>query len=162
RSWITYAPSTLEGDASYPCAPTTDQLRTDLVQLYDEGWRGLGTYTLLGTYSQIPEIAKNLPDGKTFDYVIAGIYHVNTNDTKDGQCDNPYQEELNSATNPAIAANIDGYMVGNEGLQNNRYSLAQLKAEVAVLKGNANSMGKAIVTSEISDIYLNGAGGWSN
>src|SRR5262245_45586338 len=60
RSWITYAPSTLEGDASYPCAPTTDQLRTDLVQLYDEGWRGLVTYTLLGTYSQIPEIAKNL------------------------------------------------------------------------------------------------------
>lgn len=161
RSWITYAPSTVQGDSAYPSAPTAAHLQQDLLQLYDEGWRNLVTYNLLGNYALIPQIAKNLPGGKKFDHVIAGIYHVNPGDGPDSGFADPHQEELNNATNSAIAQYIDGYMIGNEGLQIGRYTLAQLRDEFAALEGNAVSQGKAYVTSEISDIYLNGVGGWS-
>ena len=60
RSWITYAPSTVQGDTSYPCAPSAAQIEQDLLQLYDEGWRNLVTYNLLGNYAQIPQIAKHV------------------------------------------------------------------------------------------------------
>ena len=68
--WVDYAPSYNSSADPYNPNPTDTQIRSDLTNLYDEGFRGLVTYTLQGTYADIPKIAKSVG----FDWVIAGIY----------------------------------------------------------------------------------------
>lgn len=152
RSWITYAPSTRAGKP-YDCTPTEEKLTKDLQTLYQEGWRGLVTYNMLSTFSDIPRIAKAVG----FQYVIAGINYVSPNSPADCDIEDPHTSELNNATNPDIAKYIDGFMVGNEGLaeQPARYTIDDLTKEITALRTNPNTMGKPVTTSEKSDSYLN-------
>jgi hypothetical protein len=147
RNWVAYAPATTRHGA-YP-NPTKAEITTDLTILYNEGFRNLVTYTLQDNYSFIPEIAKNLfGKGIGFEYVIAGIYNV-VNPSSPNQ-------ELTNATTASIAQYIDGYLVGNEGLflHNPRYTIGDLQAEIAYLKGKFPDTPAA--TSEVSDAYLPG------
>jgi exo-beta-1,3-glucanase (GH17 family) len=150
RSWITYSPSTMVGD-DYNCAPSEAHVTKDLQTLYQEGWRGLVTYNLLGAYGEIPRIAKSVG----FQYVIAGLYHVSPTSPATCGFDNPHQAELDNATNADIAKYIDGFMVGNEGLADGRYTIEQLTTEISTIRNNPNTTGKPVTTSEKSDSYLN-------
>lgn len=138
RSWIDYAPSYDSASDPYNANPTETRLRADLTTLYQEGWRGLVTYTLLGSYSEIPRIAKSVG----FQYVIAGIYYP----------DNP--AELAAAASPGVLPYADAFVVGNEGLQDGRYSLSVLTSAIAQVK---QATGKPATTSEPGGQYYAGS-----
>src|SRR5262249_2574962 len=73
RYWIDYAPSYDSTTDPYNSKPSDAHITADLNALYNEGWRGLVTYTILGTYGDIPKIAKSVG----FQWVIAGVYDPN-------------------------------------------------------------------------------------
>ena len=140
--WIDYAPSYSSPSQNYDPNPTDQHIRSDLTTLYQEGFRGLVTYTVLGTYSHIPQIAKSVG----FQYVIAGVYYPTNS------------EEMAAALSPGVADYTDGYVVGNEGLdqpaQSGGYTLAQLKSAIAQVQ---QSTGKPVTTSEPGGQYFPGA-----
>jgi hypothetical protein len=56
RAWIVYSPSAY--NPYYPITYATDaQITTDLQTLANEGWKGIITTSLLGTFADIPRIA---------------------------------------------------------------------------------------------------------
>lgn len=138
RYWIDYAPSYDSPTAPYNANPSDQRITADLKTLYDEGWRGLVTYTILGSYSDIPRIAKSVG----FQYVIAGVF-----DPK-----NP--TEVAAASSPNVLPYADAFVVGNEGLQDGRYNLSQLTSAVAQVK---NATGKPVTTSEPGGQYYTGS-----
>lgn len=152
RSWIAYSPTSSDG--SYNANPSDATITSDLQTLYDEGWRGLQTYTMLGTYSHIPKIAKQVG----FEYVIAGIYNLTGADAA---------PEMANATNPAyVYINgmdasggyaIDGFMVGNEGLAAGRYTYANLIAAMNQVASAAATSTLPMTTSEPASQYLSPA-----
>lgn len=149
RSWIAYAPTSSDG--AYNANPTDASIQADLQTLYDEGWRGLQTYTMLGTYSHIPKIAKQVG----FTHVIAGIFHLSGSDAA---------AEMANATNPTWVYkngmnasggyNIDGFLVGNEGLHQNRYTYSNLTAAMDALHHAAATSSLPKTTSEPASQYL--------
>ena len=56
RSWITFTPTNYNPNLGQ--YPDEASLRSDLEKLYWQGWRGLITYTIDGTLSAVPRIAK--------------------------------------------------------------------------------------------------------
>ena len=88
-----------------PIRPT-QQIDSDMRALARGGISRTVTYTLLGTYADIPAIAKAIG----FQYVIAAIYHP----------DNP--TEITAASSPNVLPYTDAFVVGNEGLQDGRYT----------------------------------------
>ena len=166
--WVTYAPSTLppNGSKPVPFYPTYDgsgdltdaQITTDLQKLHQEGFSGLVTYDLLGTLKDVPMLAKSVG----FQWVIAGIYHVNPTDPGYGQ-------DLANATSSAVAKYVDAYVVGNEGMfralnypsDPTDYTLKNLLDEMAALKSGLAGLGLpqtwAITTTETSEAYLPGS-----
>jgi exo-beta-1,3-glucanase (GH17 family) len=134
RYWVDYAPSYDSASDRYNANPSDQRITSDLTALYKEGWRGLVTYTLLGTYADIPRIAKSIG----FRYVIAGIY-APTNST-----------EVAEASSAGVLPYADGFVVGNEGLQDKRYTLAQLTTAIATVQ---QATGKTVTTSEPGGQY---------
>jgi hypothetical protein len=107
RNWTVYAAPSLDDNA--PPAAIEAELRF----LARQGFRGLVTYTVNGTMSQVPRIARKVG----FQKVIVGLY-------------DPAAE---IARVDAIKQQIDGVVVGNEGI-GRRYSIDQLEGWVTRLK----------------------------
>src|SRR5712692_7187263 len=69
RNWITFSPPRPFNPAQNTF-PTEVELNNALTKLFQEGWRGLVTYSLDGPLAQVPRIAKEVG----FTKVIAGIF----------------------------------------------------------------------------------------
>ena len=138
RYWVDYAPSNNSSSDPYNANPTDQQIDSDMKALYSEGFRGLVTYTLLGTYADIPRIAK--ADG--FQYVIAGIYYPDNS------------TEIAAASSSGVLPYTDAFVVGNEGLQARRYSISQLTTAIAEVQ---QATGKPVSTSEAGGQYYAGS-----
>lgn len=134
RYWITFSPPR-PFNPNVSAYPTEEQLRSALQQLYGEGWRGLVTYSLDGTLSQVPRIAKE----EGFQYVIAGLFWFD-----DAQLARERAAALQEASW------IDAYVVGNEGLLFNRYEFPELKQEIESLR---TATKRPVTTSEIPALY---------
>jgi exo-beta-1,3-glucanase (GH17 family) len=132
--WVDYAPSYQSPGDSYNPDPTDIQITADLTNLYREGFRGLVTYTLLGSYADIPKLAKSVG----FLWVIAGIYDP-TNAT-----------EVDTAASPNVLPYADAFVVGNEGLTDGRYTPAELTTGINEVK---QTTGKPVTTSEPGGAY---------
>ena len=109
RNWIVFPSPSLNDNS--PASAIETQLRF----LYQQGFRGIVTYTIAGTMNQVPRIAKQIG----FQKVLAGLW-------------DPAAEIGRVA---AIQDQIDGVVVGNEGVQR-RYSIDQLEAWVRQLKSS--------------------------
>jgi exo-beta-1,3-glucanase (GH17 family) len=138
RYWIDYAPSYDSVDAPYNANPSEDLIRKDLQALYNEGWRGLVTYTIAGSYGDIPRIAKSVG----FDYVIAGIY------------DPKSSSEIAAASSSQVLPYTDAYVVGNEGIADGRYTFSDMTSALNQVKQATN---KPASTSEPGGLYYDGA-----
>ena len=136
RNWIAFAPPRpFNPNANiYPSEP---QLRTALTQLHGEGWRGLVTYSLDGTLQHVPRIAKEVG----FTSVIAGLFWFD---------DAQLARERTAAL--AQLAFIDAYVLGNEGVQNARYTSQRLATEVHQLKTDTR---RPVATTETVLQYQN-------
>lgn len=135
RNWITFAPPR-PFDPSTGTFATAEQIRAVLMQLHDEGWRGLVTYSLDGTLALVPSIAKEVG----FKSVVAGI----------GWYDDPQlQREMDNLT--AVAPFADAFVVGNEGILERRYDRARLSS---VMSRVAAQTGRPVTTTEPVGSYL--------
>ncbi|MGI9175877.1 MAG: hypothetical protein ACR2GR_11225 [Rhodothermales bacterium] len=137
RNWITFSPPPLfDPTRGIPASP--DSVRAALQQLYDEGWRGLVTYSLDPDQGLdvVPRIAKEVG----FTQVIAGLFWFDA-------------AQLERERTAALAALpwIDGFVLGNEGLLFNRYTCDALEAEIARLR---EETGRPVTTSEPPGEYL--------
>lgn len=134
RSWVTYAPS---GSDTTGTHVTRASIQADLQKLRSEGFTGIVTYEMTEPYKFLPQDAK----AAGFTWVIAGMYNVG----------NPKlgEEETNAE---AAVAFIDAFVVGNEGLHDNRYSWGDLTGAIAYLRGHLSSA-RPITTTETSDQY---------
>lgn len=137
RYWIDYAPSNDSANAPYDSNPTEKRITDDLTALYNQGWRGLVTYTIADSYSLIPKIAKSVG----FDYVIAGIYKPND------------PSEIAAASSPDVLNNTDAFVVGNEGIAEHRYTFTELTSAINQVKQATN---KPVTTSEPGGQYFPG------
>ena len=133
RHWMGYTPRNFNPNIGQE--PSEAQMRADLQQLYDDGWRKLYNYTLDGNLQHIPRIAKEVG----FDTVLAGIFYFD---------DAQLQREKDNAV--VQDQYIDGYIVGNEGLFFGRYNGNQLLDAVNFFEG----FGKPITTTEVGGAYL--------
>jgi exo-beta-1,3-glucanase (GH17 family) len=136
RNWITFAPPS-PFNPHTNTYPSEEQLKRALQTLFNDGWRGLITYSMEGNLKDVPRLAKQIG----FKRVIAGIYWYN-------------QASLTSERQAALNApqdSIDGFLLGNEGLQEKRYTFDALKNEIAKLK---HDTGKPVVTSESYSKYV--------
>jgi len=146
RSWITFSPPR-PFDPNTNIYPTQVELQGALTRLYNEGWRGLVTYSLDGTLSAVPQIAKQIG----FTMVIAGLFWFDA-------------AQLARERTAALAqvAYIDGFVLGNEGLSSGRYTRQQLEEQIASLRADT---GRPITTSEplnqYSDPTLLSVGDWA-
>jgi exo-beta-1,3-glucanase (GH17 family) len=138
RYWIDYAPSYSSPTDPYNSNPSDAHITSDLNALHSEGWRGLVTYTLQGTYADIPKIAKAVG----FQWVVAGVYDP-TNPT-----------EVAAASAPNVLQYTDAYVVGNEGLTDGRYTYSALTAAISTVQ---QTTGKPVSTSEPGGAYYTGS-----
>jgi exo-beta-1,3-glucanase (GH17 family) len=115
--------------------PDEDSIIKDLSMLHRDGFRGLATYSAVQSLSHVPELARKLGfDGM----IVMGIWDPDS------------KEEIRNASSQA--AFVDGFCVGNEGL-NVRYSAAQLSAAMNRIR---NLTKKPVTTSERLPKYLDG------
>lgn len=138
--WITYAPTNF--NPLKKIYPSGESIAQDLKLLFDAGFNAVITYGSQETLADIPRIAREAG----FQGVIMGIW-----DFKD-------QKELDNAI--AMAAYVDGYCVGNEGLYF-RYELNELKDAITYVKTKTNK--PATTTEEINDYakgYIVELGDW--
>lgn len=152
RSWIAYTPSSADGN--YDSNPSDARIQADLQTLFNEGWRGLQTYTMSGTFSHIPKIAKQVG----FTHVIAGIYNLTGPDAAPEMANatDPAYVYVNGA-NPSGGYAIDGFMVGNEGLATGRYTYTNLTAAMDAVRHGAATSTLPMTTSEPASQYLSPA-----
>ncbi|WP_165070585.1 Calx-beta domain-containing protein [Paludisphaera rhizosphaerae] len=136
--WVDYAPSYDSLTDPYNANPSDAKITADLTSLFQQGFRGLVTYTLQGTYANIPRIAKSVG----FQYVLAGVYNVTD------------QAEIAAASSPGVLPYADGFVVGNEGIQDGRYTYDQLSAAVAQVQQATH---KPTTTSEPGGQYYTGS-----
>ena len=135
RNWITFAPPR-PFDPTRSVYPNESQLRDALTRLYREGWRGLVTYSLDGTLSTIPRIAKETG----FTQVVAGLFWF----------DEAQRGRERAAALQQLAF-IDGFVLGNEGLQEGRYTRARLETEITALRADTN---RPVTTTEPLNQYV--------
>lgn len=136
--WVDYAPSYDSPTDPYNPNPSAERITADLTALFQEGFRGLVTYTLDGTYASIPRIAKSVG----FQYVIAGIYSPTSS------------TEIAAASSSEVLPYADAFVVGNEGLQDNRYTYDQLTAAIAQVQ---TATLKPTTTTEPGGQYYTGS-----
>jgi exo-beta-1,3-glucanase (GH17 family) len=146
RNWITFAPPQ-PFNPTQNVFPTEAELRVALEQLVSEGWRNLVTYSLDGTLSEVPRIAKEVG----FVRVVAGLFWFDEAQLA--------REKVKAVEN---VSHIDGYVLGSEGLFFERYKIEALEKELTWLK---NATGKPVTTSEPWHLYvqlpkLAGLGDW--
>jgi len=134
RNWIAFTPRNYNPNVGQ--FPTEAQLRADLQQLYDDGWRGIVTYTLDGTLRHVPRLAKEIG----FTKVIGGIYWYDA-----------AQLAREKAAVAEVDPFVDAYVVGNEGLLEERYTRVALEREIAAIK---LLTGKPVATTETGGQYL--------
>jgi hypothetical protein len=106
-NWVVFPSPGLDDNAS-PAA-IASQLRF----LADQGFRGVVTYTIAGNMNQVPQLARKAG----FQKVLVGLWEPGG--------------EIGRVN--AIASQIDGVVVGNEGI-GRRYSIDQLEGWVRQLK----------------------------
>lgn len=128
--WIAYAPTHF--DPIVGSMPTEQDITDDLKVLYDFGFRGVVTYSSDAILAEIPRLARAVG----FEGVVMGIWAPGN--------------ETETAAAIAAVDYVDGYVVGNEGLYNNRYDLATLEAAIADLK---TQTGKPVTTTEVQPLY---------
>src|SRR3989344_4797 len=129
--WMAYAPTNFNPVTHQ--YPDEASLRTDLETLVRINTRGIVTYGSENSLGQVPRIAKEVGIQK----VVMGIW-------------DPFnQEELNNALQ--APAYVDGYCVGNEGL-NSRYTLGALETAITILRAQTN---KPVTTTEVIENYNN-------
>jgi hypothetical protein len=124
----------LSANDLYNPNPTEMRIQADLTSLYQEGFRGVITYTLLGSYADIPKIAKSVG----FLWVIAGIY------------DPTNQAEVDAAASQNVLPYTDAFVVGNEGLTDGRYTYSELTTAINEVEA---ATGKPVTTSEPAGAY---------
>ncbi|HLD82365.1 MAG TPA: hypothetical protein VI976_00235 [Candidatus Omnitrophota bacterium] len=129
--WIAYAPTHF--DPTRGIYPSQDSIREDLRLLYAYGFNGIVTYGSERTLSEVPRIASEVG----FQGVIMGIWDIENS------------QEINSAI--SNLAYVDGYCLGNEGL-NSRYDIDALKRAISQLKQLTHK--PATTTEQIFD-YAN-------
>jgi exo-beta-1,3-glucanase (GH17 family) len=129
RSWVAYAPSQ-PNNPNLGIQPTVEQIRSDLLQLHGEGFRGLVTYTLDGVHANVPQLARQIG----FTSVIAGLFWYDS-----------AQLARELSVIDTVDLDVDAYVVGNEGLTAGRYSLADLLAQMEMLRLRT---GKPVTTTE--------------
>lgn len=132
RHWIGYTPRNYNPLVGQQ--PSQAQIRADLEQLYDDGWRKIYNETLDGNLQHFPRLAKEVG----FDTVLAGI-----------SMGNPAQLAREQTNAQAQNAFIDGYLVGNGGLASARYTGSQLTEAVNFF----SQFDKPVTTSEASSLY---------
>lgn len=129
--WVAYAPTNFDPDqGNYPLE---DSIRKDLSVLYQYGFTGIVTYGAGATLAEIPRIATEAG----FHGVIMGIWDIEN------------REEIMNAI--LASKYVDGYCVGNEGL-NSRYDSGLLKKVILTIKESTHK--PATTTEQISD-YAN-------
>ena len=127
--WIAYAPTNF--DPQKKIFPSIDSIKKDLETLREYGFNGLVTYGSDDSLGYIPEIAKEVG----FSGVIMGIWII----------DSP-QEIANAIDSKEY---VDGYCIGNEGLDV-RYDIESLRAAISSLKKLTN---KPVATTEQINYY---------
>jgi len=147
RNWISFSPPS-PFNPNQNIFPDDGQLNAALTRLFQAGWRGLVTFSLDGTLGDVPRIAKQVG----FSEVIAGLFWFD-------------EAQLAREKAAAIAAVqfIDGFVLGNEGLQFGRYTRQRLETEIASLRA---STGRPATTNEPfnqyqSDPTLLNVGDWA-
>lgn len=140
RSWIDFTPPR-PYDPNNNIYPNDSQMLSALSTLYAEGWRNLVTYSLDGPLSHVPALAKQAG----FNIVVAGIYWYDS------------AQLMRERTAALAQLNfIDALVLGNEGLNDKRYTLAQLETEMTSLKADT---GVPVTTTETIAQYNASAGG---
>jgi exo-beta-1,3-glucanase (GH17 family) len=107
------------------------------MRLRAEGWRGLVTYSLDGTLQAVPRLAKEVG----FTMIIAGLFWFD---------DAQLARERTAALGQLFS--IDGFVLGNEGLKESRYTRQRLTNEFTRLKAET---GRPVTTSETFAQYQN-------
>jgi exo-beta-1,3-glucanase (GH17 family) len=128
--WVAYSPTEYNPDVGK--YPLKSIMREDLRVLNEAGFQGIITYGANGTLDDIPQLAKEAG----FVQVLMGIWDPLDNN------------EVAAATE--AAPYVDGYLVGNEGIGNGRYSLDDVRAVIDNLRAVT---GKPVTTSERIDAY---------
>lgn len=134
RNWITFAPPR-PFNPNRGTFPTERQLRTVLRQLVRQGWRGLVTYSFDGSLSEVPRIAREVG----FRRVIAGLFWFD-------------RAQLARERRAAVRerAYVDGFVLGNEGLDQGRYSRRALGREMRSLRAATD---RPVTTTEPAAEY---------
>ena len=127
--WVAYAPTHFNPDAGL--FPSESEVREDLRVLYAAGVRGLVTYGSDNIGGEIPRITREAG----FQGMIMGIWSPTSD------------EELNNARQ--AVEYIDGYVVGNEGLDK-LYDYDTLKNAMDDLR---KATSKPVATTEEIDDY---------
>jgi exo-beta-1,3-glucanase (GH17 family) len=129
QNWICYAPTGYDPRRS--ALPTIESIESDLALIKAAGFEGIITYEVNSLFARIPQIAR--ASGLA---VIQGIW---------APAD---RRELRAAI--ALAEEVDGYCVGNEGL-GTRYSLSELDEGLAYV---ANQVDVPVAISEQIHVYF--------
>jgi exo-beta-1,3-glucanase (GH17 family) len=136
RNWISFEPAA-PFNPTQGVATTDSATRASLQQLFDEGWRGIVTYSIdpVQGLDQVPRIAKQVG----FQFVIAGLYWYD-------------EAQLSRERAAALdqAQYIDAFVVGNEGLMEGRYTRASLTTELENLHAATK---RPVTTSEPDWLY---------
>ena len=129
-AWVAYTPT--QYDPNSDLVPTAEQIVEDLQVLYDAGFRGIVTYGADGILSQIPTLAREVG----FEGVVMGIWTPND------------PEETDAALQ--AVAEVDGFVVGNEGVFFDRYDMDTLEQAIVDLRASSE---KPVTTSEVLSLY---------
>jgi exo-beta-1,3-glucanase (GH17 family) len=128
---INFAPANF--DPTVGDFPTEQQTRAGLLQLYEDGFRGILTYGVDGTLASIPRIAKEIG----FQIVGVGIWDIND------------QSQIDTAV--GLAEYTDFYIVGSEGIFSSRYTKQQLAERLEDVR---RATCTPVTTSEPWDVLL--------
>ena len=128
--WVAYSPTVYDPDI--PRFPLPSELRDDLAALHTAGFQGIITYSSRDIMAEIPALAKEIG----FQQVIQGVWDP--------------QDEREIADAITAAPFVDGYIIGNEGLANESYSLDELRAS---LKRVRDATEKPVTTTERLEMY---------
>lgn len=167
RWWVDYAPS---GYPGFPFNPnfglsndvSTTQITNDLVELANEGWKGIITYSMVGNLQFVPSIAKTTA-GLNFQHVFVGIsnttvsaWNTSTGGWTGGTAPQEYQNIFLATNLPYL----DAIVVGNEGLTVGpaHYSFDQLVGVMTQVRADLKAHGDTqtlVTTTDVGGlVYL--------
>ncbi len=128
--WVAYSPT--KYDPTIPRLPLPSDLREDLRVLREAGFEGLITYGAWGNLDQVARLAREAG----FAQIILGV----------ASPDN--EAEVSAAI--AAAPYAEAYIIGNEGLEDGRYTLESLQATLLQVSA---ATGKPVTTSARIETY---------